>query len=126
MTGRTLPAALLALAAGCAAQQGLDAAGPAARASAGNFVHRGEAAEARGDHARASAYFEAALDAGADEASALPRLVSSLVRAGELRRALAPISRLRELRPGDRAVEALDAAVRAALGGGGGTAEVPL
>jgi hypothetical protein len=115
--------AVVALAIGCAASPDRAPAGPPAIASPDLLIRRADASAARGDHAGASAYFEAALDAGASEERVLPRLVTSLVRAGELRRSLAPISRLRALHPEDGSLAALDATVRSLLGGGPAAAE---
>ena len=126
MTRTAMFGVALALA-GCASRLGSPPPGRPAIAAPDDLVRRAEASELRGDHARASAYYEAALEAGAGEERVLPLLVRSLIRSGELRRSLAPISRLRDLRPGDRDLAALEETVRSLLAGGqpgGGEGEV--
>jgi hypothetical protein len=109
-------AALTAIAlASCAAGAPRTPRAPEAHASAPALLSRAEEAASRSDHGRASAYYEAALDAGVDERLVLPRLVASLVRAGELRRALAPITRMRDLCPDDASYESLESVIRALL-----------
>jgi hypothetical protein len=115
--------ATLLLAAACGA-------GPTERAAAASILpstpealsSRGRALAVAGQHGRAAAYYEAALDAGGGERRILPPLVASLIRAGELRRALPPLARMRAIWPDDPALPALTATIRALLGDGGALA----
>jgi hypothetical protein len=105
------------LAAACAAAENHPAPrGPAPDALPAALLARGRSLLARGDHGRAAAYLEAALDAGGDERIILPPLVASLVRSCELRRALPPLSRMREIWPDDPALPRLERTITSLLG----------
>ena len=112
----------LALAVGCGAAGSADSIGAPLR-SAADLVAHAELLSIRGAHGAAAAYYESALDAGGEEGVILPRLVASLVRAGELRRALGPLARLRSLRPEIESCADLEEIIRIALGQSGGAVD---
>jgi hypothetical protein len=111
--------AVFVLAIGCGAAESRAPSSPVTERTTERFLRRAETTSARGDHAFAAAYYEAALDAGGSEAIILPRLVVSLVRCGEIRRSLVPLSRLRALFPTNRDYESLEETIRALLGNDG-------
>jgi len=106
---------LFAFAVGCGAAEHRAPFAPTIELPMKRFLERAEVTTARGAYASAAAYYEAALDSGGSETFILPRLVTSLVRGGELRRALLPLARLRSLCPENENYESLEGTIRSLL-----------